>query len=85
VGVTVRLEKPEEVSLVLWLADLPGLEGMPPARVRAKLEDLGFYATQEAVRAALAAPPLPKDLVERVARRLGERAAEEVRAFLEGR
>jgi hypothetical protein len=85
VGVTVRLEKPEEVSLVLWLADLPGLESMPPARVRAKLEDLGFYATQEAVRAALTAPPLPEDLPERVARRLGERAAQEVRAFLEGR
>lgn len=84
-GVTVRLERPEEVSLVLWLADLPGLEGTSPALVRARLEEMGFYAAQEVVREALAAQALPADLVRRVERKLGERAAREVAAFLEGR
>ena len=81
---TVRLRKPEEVALVLWLADLPGLEDAPPALVRAKLAHMGFYAEQEVVQAALNGPSLPEDVVDRVRARLGERTALEVRRFLEG-
>lgn len=79
---TVRLTRLEEVSLVLWLADLPGLREEPPALLQAKLAEKGFYAEQAVIREALVTPSLPEDLVERVRRRLGEEAAREVAAFL---